>query len=39
MNHKKFFLYQDMWKIPLERKRKRKTRAKEIRDAFVAPAP
>jgi hypothetical protein len=28
----------DMWKKPLERKRKSKQRAKEIRDAFVAPA-
>lgn len=39
MTHKKFYLYSDMWKVPLERKRKRKTRAKEIRDAFVPPAP
>jgi hypothetical protein len=38
LKHKKYFLYEDMWKKPLERKRKRKARAKAIRDAFIPPA-
>lgn len=37
MANKGYYRYMDMWKKPLERKRKRKARAKEIRDAHVAP--
>ena len=39
MSHKKYFMYTDMWKIPLERKRKSKARAKEIRDSTAPATP